>query len=336
MKYFLIILLSSFVFLDGSIFAQSPDGYNDFTEKQKVINSINSKRRIDSLQLMISKTPDDTTMVMLLLQLSTEQSNDIATATTQTAEKARSLAEKLHYKSGIAFAYQAIGLMYQIRRDYSAAIPYYQHAINVTEAGTNSAKGFYSNLLNLYFYLGDYPHAMETVTRELAGYEKMKEKAGIAHCNNLLGYIYFKQENFSDAEKYYNRYINNTRELHDSTMLAHALGEVADVYTEEKKYDQSVNSLLNVLQICEHGMAPKVNRANYGATIWLLQYKAKAIYRLSRNYKLMGNLADALKYALSAMEFVSGNIVPEYDISSYYINTGDVYKELKDYNKAIT
>jgi signal transduction histidine kinase len=336
MKYKLAITFFFFYLPCILVLAQPGEKFKDSIHSEKRSGVILNEKLIDSLKQLIAQTPDDTIKVLLLAELSEQEGNDIETATTELAEKAKSLAEKLHYKRGIAVACRAIGLIYQNRKDYATAISYFRQAINEVEGDKNiSNNGFYATLLNLYFYLGDYPNAMETVTRELAGYEKRKDKSGIANCNNLLGYIHFKQENFSEAEKYYNLYINNTKELNDSSMLAHALGEVADVYTAERKYGQAVNSLFSVLQICERGMAPGVNLANYGTNGWLSQYKAKTMYRLGKNYKLMGNLGEALKYSLANLELINPKGTTDYDSASYLISTGDIYKELKEYGKAI-
>lgn len=336
MKSLHLIVFFSISFIHQSSLAQFAGKNNDSTYTEKRTEVSMNEKRVDSLKRLISHAPDDTLKVMRLLMLSDELGHDVVNATTDFAERAKSLAEKLQYKRGLAYACMAIGGIYQKRKDYTTAIAYYLQAIDAAKADDNiSKKGFYSTLLNLYFYLGDYPNAMETVTRELAGYEKRKDKPGIAHCNNLLGYIYFKQENFSESEKYYDRYINNTRELHDSTMLAHALGEVADVYTEEKKYGQSIGSLFTVIQIVDRGLASTGNSANYGTQGWLLQYKTKAMYRLSRNYKLMGNLTEALKYSLATLELITPIGTTDYDSASYLISAGDIYKELMDYEKAI-
>lgn len=246
-------------------------------------------------------------------------------ATTVYAGQAKELAEKLHYAMGIALSYAAFGNYYQNKRDYTTAINFYRQAINVK----GSHPSFYSSLLNLYFYLGDYPNAMKTVTEELIQHEKTGDPYGIAHCNNLLGYIYCKQENFEAAEKYYAQYIQNTKELNDSSLLAHALGEIADLYTTEKKFDQSFRVLFDVLKICDG------ENISGSVKTWLPQYKAKALYRLSRNFKLTGDLQKALQYALKGLDFGPVRGVTDYDSASYFINLGDIYKELKQYDKAV-
>ena len=245
------------------------------------------------------------------------------------------LAEKLHFTHGIAWGYHEIGTIYQLRKDYKTAIKYYQQAIDLSEAAGDyhSGDAFYPGLLNLYFYLGDYPGAMQTISREMTVAEKTNNKRRIAHCNNILGYIYFKQENFNEAEKYYNLYINNAKELKDSVLLAHALGEIADVYIAEKKYTQSINALFTTIQICDH---LSDNSGIQNIHIFNTdQYKRQAIFRLGKTYKLAGDLPRALEYSLNAIQYEPQLPLPEYELASYYINAGDVYKELKEYKKAI-
>lgn len=295
-----------------------------------------NKKNSDSLKKLIGGAPDDTLKVIRLILISGLQ--DYRQKTTAVfASEALAIAEKLHFKQGIALAYKAIGAHYQVNKDYKTAINYYKQALDFADANTyNSNENIYfPNLLNLYFYLGDYPNAMETISREMAIAEKMNDKRGIAHCNNILGYIYFKQENFSESEKYYDLYIQKTKDLKDSGLLAHALGEVSDVYTQEKKYTRSIDVLLKAIKICDQLLLnPGASKSNL--TLGMIpQYKAKALYRLGKNYKLTRELPKALEYSLSAVKLAVANRYSRYDIASYYINSGDVYKELKEFKKAI-
>lgn len=316
------------------------------TEKHKkdpsrIAETINLKiirSEIDSLIKLIGLSPQDTIRIYRLNILAPLMGNFSYDSAIGFAKEAKDLSEKIHYQKGVAESIRNLGLINELlKNDWTTAMVFYKNAIAIAEKNNfyEELHNYYSCLLNSYFNLGDYPKAMETVTRELLIYEKINDKPGIAHCNNLLGYINFKQENFSDAEKYYEIYIKNAGELNDSSMLAHALGEAADLYTGEKKYDQSISSLLRVIQICESGMSQTVNPSNYGARGWLPGYKAKAMYRLGKNYKLKGNLSEALKYSLAATELKPGNLPTEYDRASYYINIGDIYKEMKEYKKAI-
>lgn len=334
-KKYWILVSSVFLqmFLFNAVYGQVGSNPKDSIRKQKSPVRFIDRKTIDSLKQLLSKAPQDTSMVSMLILLSDLESNDVENATTELAQKAYVLAEKLKFKRGLALSCRSIANIYQNKRDYKTAITYYKQAIDIGEASI-PMRELYPPLLNLYFYLGNYTDAMRTVTHELEVYEKIKNKAGIADCNNLLGYIHFNQGNFEESEKYYARYINNTRELDDSTMLAHALGELADVFTGHKEYDRSIDTLNKVLKICERGMALK-GKDHYGLSSWLPQYRTKAMFRMGRNYKLKGNLPEALKFSLNSLDIQLGNGVTDYDSASYYINVGDIYKEMEEYGKAL-
>ena len=299
-------------------------------------DSLLNTKIVDSLKRLIAGSPDDTLKVKRLIAVSHLQ-YALINPTTGFAIEALSLAEKIHFKQGIVSAYYAIGSIFEFRKDAKTALKYYQQALELSETANDSSNNawIYATLLNVYFYLGDYPKAMETISREMAVAEKNNAKQRIAHCNNILGYIYFKQENFIEAEKYYDLYINNAKELKDSVLLAHALGELADVYLQEKKYTQSYKVLLTTIQICDFLLAhPGFQNASQ-IDAWVMQYKIKALYRLGKTFKLTGELSKALNYSLEAITLASTNSTTKYDIANYYINAGDVYKELKEFGKAL-
>ncbi len=296
---------------------------------------IRNQKAIDSLLQVITGTPDDTVKVSRLIIISRLQ-YDPENTLKDFALQALSIAEKLGYKKGILMATNEAGSVYQINKDYQTAIKFYKRAISLSETyGFNLPEtDLYPALLNLYFYLGDYPHAMETISREMLTAEKNKDKKRIAHCNNILGYIYFKQENFAAAEKYYDLYMNNAKELKDSAILAHALGEISDVFTQEKKYKESIDALLTTIRICDN-LAINPDKHDSRTNALLPHYRSKAMYRLGINYKLTEKLPEAKQYALLAIEYANHISPPKYELARYYINAGDVFKEMRDHKKAI-
>lgn len=326
MRYFSFILF----------FAFCVNTYTSLGQKKAKNDSPINKIKADSLKRLIVSAPDDTLKVLRLIEISYLQGG-LEKPSTTFALKALSLAKKLHFSQGVVSAYHLIGVNYELRKNYKTAIKYYQQAIVLSETDpyrVNSSH-FYATLLNLYFYLADYPKAMETINREIGVAEKINDKRRIAHCNNILGWIYFKQENFKEAEKYYGIYINNAKELKDSVLLAHALGEVADVYMRENKFSQSKYALFTIIQICNNLLVNPGNQNVNQINTWALQYKVKALYRLGKTYKLTGELQKALNYSLEAIRFASLNATTKYDVASYYINAGDVYRAMKEFKKAL-
>lgn len=295
--------------------------------------------RSDSLEQLISRTPDDTLKIERLILLSgwqTDKIHEAAKITTTYAQEALALANKL--KSGIwtAFAQRAMGNAYQDRTEYQTAIANYKLALDLAEkVSLYRTDQFYPPLLNLYFYLGDYPNAMETISREMAVAEKIGDKRKIAHCNNILGYIHFKQENFEKSENYYRLYLRNATEMNDSSLIAHALGEGADVYIQEKKFDEAIASLNTVLTISKALEASSGKPGDGQSRGFAPQYESKALYRLGVISRMKGELSQALNYTLDAISIAQKHSPPSYDLARYYINAGDVYKEQKEYPLAI-
>jgi len=312
-----------------TFFLTSTSSWSQLTKDQ--VDSTYYQHNRDSIKTIIAHTPDDTLKVIRLLTVSGLRIT-FKTASSDYALQALALAEKLHYKQGIALAYRELGAISQDAKDYATAIKYFRLGLDLSEtvSYTSESTEFFAPLLNLYFYLGDYPNAMETISREKVMAEKMNDKNRIAHCNNILGYIYFKQENFSEAEKYYDNYLSNAKELNDSILMAHALGEMSDVYIQEKKYEQAIKVLFNCIQICDAILQHPDQHYFVARTP---QYKAKAFYRIGMAYKLQGDLPHALQFSLDAIKNGSRN--PGYDTAAFYINAGDVYKDLKDFGKAI-
>lgn len=297
------------------------------------------RNRFDSLNQVMENTPDDTIKIDRLILLSTFQSDggkDRSQISTAYAYQALALAEKLKYGKWIALAYRAIASVYQDRTEYKTAVEFYKQALDRAEKdGFTYTDEFYPPLLNLYFYLGDYPNAMETISREMAVAEKIGDKKKIAHCNNILGYIHFKQENFEKSENYYRLYLRNATEMNDSSLIAHALGEGADVFIQEKKYTEAITSLNEVLAISK-AMAAYPGKPGDGQTRgFALQFISKAMYRLGMVYRLKRELPKAREYALEAINGAKVESPPGYDLARYYINAGDVYKEQKEYTRAI-
>ncbi|HMD01165.1 MAG TPA: histidine kinase, partial [Ferruginibacter sp.] len=236
----------------------------------------------------------------------------------------------LQYTEGVGHSYASIAASYQLMKRYDSAIYYFKKATSYFH-DNGIKEDYYSSLLNVYFYLGDYPGAMETISEEMKLAEQTNDKIRVAHCNNILGYIYFKQENFPESEKYYNAYADNAIELKDTLLIAHALGEISDVYTEEKDYKRAINSLQTVISYSKQMLADTSIKRTYIA--WAPQYIAKANFRLGRAYKLSGNLDSALYYSLGSLH--TGTHNPGYDTAAFYINAGDVYRLMKKYPEAI-
>jgi len=254
-----------------------------------------------------------------------------------------SLAEKLKYRVGLAYAIVSLANDFEQSDDLKNAIKYYLLALNETEVSENNSQEenesvFFSPLLNLYFYFGNYSGAMEIATREMKIAEKKGDKMIIAHCNNLFGYIYYMEEDYPNAEKYYQLNYQDALELQDSLQIVHSLSEMAEVYIRQGRDKQSLTILFRALELYNL-IADTVNNQHAAETknqlFKHLDYPAKIRYRIGKAYTIKGDYKNALKYSLEAVNYSKKHNTNLYDIASYTISTGNIYRKMGNNNLAV-
>ena len=253
------------------------------------------------------------------------------------------LAEKLKYRVGLAYVMVSLANDFEQSDDLKNAIKYYLLALNEIEVSENNTQEeneaiFFSPLLNLYFYFGNYSGAMEIATREMKIAEKNGDQLSIAHCNNLFGYIYFMEEDYPNAEKYYHLNYQDALQLKDSLQIVHSLSEMAEVYIQQGKDKQSLTILFRALELYNL-IADTVNHQHAADTknqlFKHLDYPAKIWYRIGKAYTIKGDYKNALKYSLEAVNYSKKHNTNLYDIASYTISTGNIYKKMGKNNQAI-
>jgi signal transduction histidine kinase len=253
------------------------------------------------------------------------------------------LAEKLKYRVGLAYVIVSLANDFEQSDDLKNAIKYYLLALNEIEVAENNSQEenestFFSPLLNLYFYFGNYSGAMEIATREMKIAEKNGDKLSIAHCNNLFGYIYFMEEDYQNAEKYYQLAYQDAVKLKDSVQIVHSLSEMAEVYIQQGKDKQSLNVLFHALKLYNL-IVDTVNSLHAADTKYQLSihqdYEAKIKYRIGKAYIIKEDYKNALKYSLEAVNYSKKHNTNLYDIASYTISTGNIYKKMGKNEQAI-
>lgn len=320
--------------------AQNNFFFGDSAYHQKVARSkMDNKHKRDSLLNLAAAMPQDSNKVLVLLSISDLQADDSATGSIAYALQAKELSQKLHYKPGIARALGCMGTVYQRKKEYNTAIDFFLQAIEEGEKYEHFSlkDNLYPSLLNLYFYLGDYPGAMKASAKGLAAAEKINDKKEIALYYNLLGYINCKQGNLDESKKYYDQYLQLARVLNDSLMQGHAYSEAAEVFVNEKNFLQAKEYLFSSQKIYQSLIEKYTGKENdlFNYANFAAVRLVKVNYQLGKVYKIAGKLDSALFYSLPSVESSKYGISNNYDVASYYINAGDIYRLLGNYTKAI-
>jgi signal transduction histidine kinase len=279
---------------------------------------------------------DDTSKVLRLLAFARQLesfSPDTALAITKTA---RELSLKLHYNRGAELSVFEEGVHAENKNDYPLATQYYREAAKIAESNN-----FYANIydiydisLNSYYYLADYPNAMDIAQKGLSLAEHLNDKENLAHFYNQAGFIYQKQEKANESIKYYAKYLAMGHELNNRAMIADAGNGLADGYLLKKNYKTALHYLFQALGI--YDKMKEMERLDRSRQIFKPDKLAHTLSQISSVYKHAGNYKRALQYALAVLDMHDkrGEIFNKYDLAGYYINTGDIYGSLKDYKRA--
>ncbi len=221
MKYFYTILL----FVPLLLFAQTKD-----------------EVYIDSLLKVISVSKADTVKVDVLCRLSFSYlSNDPAKGI-KRGEEALLLAEKLHWKKGMATAYNSIGANYRVKSDYPKALECFFKALEINESIGNK-QGVANNLGNIgivYKKQNDFKNALTYYEKAYAMYETLDDKRGMATNLGNIGILYNSQRKFSKALEYEFKALKIWDELKHKKSCAIWLGNISLVYGDSGVYSKAL------------------------------------------------------------------------------------------------
>ncbi len=186
---------------------------------------------------------------------------------------------------------------------------------------------------NICFHTGDYEGAMNISTTGLANAERINDTDMMIHYNNVLGYIMMKQKNFELSEKYYSKELDLARQINNFVEEAKALLNLADLYITKQ------SDLPKAISFIHKALDNYKKNASSSILFGLTERTAYCYNKLAEVYKLMKDYPVALKYDLQAIRIsykpvneFHGNL---YDVSSYYINTGEIYNRLNKPDSAL-
>ena len=272
---------------------------------------------------------EDTSKVNQLIERALTQHTESLDSAYRTLMEALTLSQKIAFTKGEVRVLSQLGAVFQEKKDYKRAIDFYKQAHQLAEDNNlivETLEG-YQQILNLYFYRGEFTEAMKLSTKGLALGEKLNNIRMEAYYVNLIGFIYLRQNNIEQSGKYYSAYLKFGERLGDSVIIADAYANLADVYTAEKNHAEALHFLFKSLQLYQRLFERK--------EFWKKDRIAYVNFKIGCTYKSQRDFLQALKYCLNAIDHTEKTPSNKYDIASYYIHTGDIYRELKNVNQAL-
>ncbi|GGB17177.1 ATP-binding protein [Puia dinghuensis] len=210
------------------------------------------------------------------------------------------------------------------KRDYSTALAHYRQALALDAAAHSYRRMLtdYATVLNIYFYLGDYPAAMKAATEELALAEERRDSLQMAKSYNTIGFIYSRQSNIHESGAYYALCLDLSAKAKDSLLMADAYSSIGELKAEGNHFGEALASLFKAYDLYAYLRATE--RVVHTA------------YRISQVYKGMQNYREALIFSEKTLKDIeTAPWYNEYDRALYYINAGDIYKGLGDFPRAV-
>jgi two-component system, NarL family, sensor kinase len=321
---FLIMLSSAFQCSIAQI-EHSPE------QSEKIVRMWHSQR--DSFLREIRTTHSDTFQIHFYCELaSVIHSLGNFDSAVHFANKAYDMAEKINHVPSMIESLTTLGNLYGNfgARDYEKSLHYLHQAAELAETHklyvlTHKA---YSCVLNLYFYGGDFPAAMDLTTKGMALAEQRDDVPQIATYNNLLGFIYLRQGNAERSRKFYRQYLTLSQTLRDSMAIADAYNCLAEVYFLEQKFSDALRY---------HFVSWSIYKRYYDAGVNFKHDQiAYTAYKISRTFKMLQKYDDAIRYSSLGLAFTKIRPANEYDLVSYYLNAAELYKIQGDLSAALT
>jgi two-component sensor histidine kinase/TPR repeat protein len=279
------------------------------------------KGTIDSLNMLLSKSEDDTNKVILLNRLCHAYKNMDPNKAFEYIHLGQSLATQLNFKKGNALCFDNIGTLYCDQGEYENALINYFKAFKINETIGNR-KGISDNLSNIgiiYRTLKKFEKALEYQFKGLKIDEYLKNRNAIAEDNVNIGNTYFDAENYKEAMAYYNKALKFFVEISNKKSAASVLNNIGAIYFSGQNFQLAVEYFIRAIKIFEiegdkQGIAMDLN--NIGE-----------VYAAQKKYE------KALEYYKKSL-IISTEIGAKNLLQANYIGLSDVSSKMNNYKAA--
>ena len=210
-------------------------------------SGIAQQQEIDSLLLLLKQHgKQDTTRLNLMEKISYAYYQVDPDKGLAMAEDELLLAKKLNDTKGLGWSYFNKGLNSYSKDEYRDALEFFRTANNYFEkTGELAAMAKTNNsIANVYYYLSDFPKALELYYKNLQLYEKLDNKKGIAVTLGNIGLAYKNMgQDGSDiikAFEYQHKALAMYEQLQDPNGTANTLDHLGSLYDIAGKPDTAI------------------------------------------------------------------------------------------------
>jgi len=276
----------------------------------------------DSLLLVLEQSKEDSLKVQTLLSLAALYYRSEPDQAIDYADQARTLAESIKDKKGLAYAYKSRGMGHYFKGNYREALNDWELSLN-TFKEINYLLGV-SNMLNnlgaVYYNYGDNKTGIEYYLESLKVSEEIGDSLRIATALVNIGAVYYSKENTHDlALEYYSRALPMSEALGDYDAIGTSAVNMGQIYLDNKDGDKAQNyftKALNAYQQTENGNV------------------AYAMLSLGRVYTLRKEYDVAIEYQRGAYDLAASNN-SKLEMAQAMLSLADTYDEMGEVQLSI-
>jgi signal transduction histidine kinase len=242
---------------------------------------------VDILKAKLRQAPADTNRVLLLCDISYSYRYFNVDSAYHYASKALELSQRLHYKSGTAWAYLLRGVTYAIRGNVPLAISYYELSMHLADSLHNYVivSRALANIGWCAFDLEDYYRAIDYFKRSLKYQQEMIGQAAyIISLQMNIGQAYLSNKKLAEAEYYLEEALAWGKEKNPN--YGYLLNLFSTLRIEQQKYS-SADSLLKAGWPLIDSLPDKIDKADNR-------------YQFARLKMMEGEIQKAHDYAIDA------------------------------------
>ncbi len=287
------------------------------------VTALHGQSKVDSLNTLLNSTKNDSTRVVILLQLSSEYQFIELAKSEELVDNALKIAEAENLLPSKAEAYKEKASLESIKGDYTSAIKYNDLALSIffqLKDSVSVAK-CYNNLGTNYFGLGKFDESYFYHTQSYRLATTTGEKLQIAISLHNLGAVFKELGQYDKAFDYLKLSLKLSKEQKDLEAPAYYYSEAGDIYMRKNQFDSALISLNRSLKSCRE------------VRLMINELEPIILINIARTYLHKDDRTLALKYYDSASSLFkkSENI---FVLAKTDLGRGLVFMNEKKYKEA--
>ena len=197
---------------------------------------------IDSLNILIEQSEDDTTKVQLMLDLSKMFFGSDPNKAIAISEQAKALSESINYSSGIAYSLKNIGIGHYYLSNYVQALFYWKNAKSIFEEINDvvGVSNMLSNMGAVYADQGANVKSLEMNLQSLKLAEDAKDTLRIATALLNLSLNHEANNDYDHALGSIRRALSLYESIKDDLSIGFALLKYGEIYHDNSNYDSAL------------------------------------------------------------------------------------------------